>query len=29
MNSYPALFALASLVTIAAGWTAGRIRSIA
>jgi len=29
MNSYPALFALASVVTIVAGWTVSRVRSVA
>jgi len=29
LNSYPALFALAGLVTIIAGWTVGRVRSVA
>jgi MFS family permease len=29
MNSYPALFALAGVVTIIAGWTVGRVRSVA
>jgi MFS family permease len=28
MNSYPALFALAGVVTIMAGWTVGRVRSV-
>jgi MFS family permease len=28
MNSYPALFALAALVTVSAGWTVGRVRSV-
>jgi MFS family permease len=29
MNSYPALFALAGVATVAAGWTVGRVRSVA
>ncbi len=29
MNSYPALFALAGVVTIAAAWTVSRVRSVA
>jgi MFS family permease len=29
MNSYPALFALAGVVTVIAGWTVSRVRSIA
>ncbi len=29
MNSYPALFALAGVATIIAGWTVGRVRSVA
>jgi MFS family permease len=28
MNSYPALFALAAVVTVAAGWTVTRVRSV-
>jgi MFS family permease len=28
MNSYPALFALAGVATVAAGWTIGRVRSV-
>jgi len=28
MNSYPALFALAGVVTVMAGWTVGRVRSV-
>ena len=28
MNSYPALFALAGVVTIMAAWTVGRVRSV-
>ncbi len=28
MNSYPALFALAGVVTVMAAWTVGRVRSV-
>jgi hypothetical protein len=28
MNSYPALFALAAIATVAAGWTVTRVRSV-
>jgi hypothetical protein len=28
MNSYPALFALAGLVTVMAAWTVSRVRSV-